>query len=92
MPRSVYTAAYGEVVTTLVGLRKRAGMTQRELAEALGREQNFVARVETGQRRVDMVEFVWLCEACGEDPEAEVARLTKAVIARLPRRRGKRSR
>jgi transcriptional regulator with XRE-family HTH domain len=62
-------------------------MTQRQLAEAVGREQNYVARIETGQRRVDLVEFVIICQACGADAGPETASLVKKIGEMLPRRR-----
>ena len=33
-------------------------MTQREAAEKLGRSHSFVAKSETGERRVDVVELI----------------------------------
>ena len=79
MAKSVYTPAYRHVVERVVALRKRAGLTQRELAAKLGWPQNLVARLETTQRRLDLVEFVAICEACGADPSVESADLAKAV-------------
>jgi len=43
-----------------------------------------VARIETGQRRVDLVEFVALCRACGADPEAQAVALVRRVLDVLP--------
>jgi transcriptional regulator with XRE-family HTH domain len=71
----MFTSAYEQVIAAVVRLRKDAGLTQRQLAERLGREQSFVGRLETGQRRLDLVEFVWICRACDADPAAEVATL-----------------
>lgn len=79
MAASLHTAAHREMVSAAIALRRAAGLTQRQLAERLGREQNFVARVETGQRRVDLVEWVMLCRACDADPAVEVSRLVKRV-------------
>ncbi len=42
----------------LVERRKRAGLTQTSLAKRLGRYQSYVANVETGQKRIDVVEFI----------------------------------
>ena len=89
MVDSVFTPGYQLLIAAIVDMRKQAGMTQRDLADALGREQSFVGRIETGQRRVDLVEFVWICRACGADPAVEVARLVKAIAAKAPRRRHK---
>jgi len=42
-------------------------MTQAELAARLGQYQSFVARLKSGQRRVDVVEFLELSEILGFD-------------------------
>ncbi|HEX8916550.1 MAG TPA: helix-turn-helix transcriptional regulator [Humisphaera sp.] len=84
MARSLHTAAHRELVAAVVAMRKAAGLTQRDLAERLGREQNFVGRVETGQRRIDLVEWVMLCRACDVDPVERMAGLAGAVAALLP--------
>jgi len=58
-------------------MRRAARLNQRELAKRLGREHSFVSRIELGERRLDVVEFFWVCRACGCDPQemmAEVAR------------------
>jgi hypothetical protein len=36
-----------------------------------------VAKVETGERRIDLVEFGWFCAACGASPAEEAAKLFK---------------
>jgi hypothetical protein len=51
-----------------VATRKEAGMTQEQLAEKLGRPQSFVAKVEIGERRLDVVEFVEMAKAMKVDP------------------------
>lgn len=75
--KSTFTPAYTALRERLVSLRRRAGMTQRELADRVGRERSFVARIEQGERRIDLVEFVWVCEACGANPEREVSSLVR---------------
>ena len=66
-------------------IREEAGLTQRELAEKLGREQSFV-----GQRRVDLVELIWICSVCGVDPEEELADLARVIGKHVPSRRRRR--
>lgn len=56
-------------------LRATAGMTQRDLAEALGREHGMVGRIELGERRVDFVEAFALFQALGADPVQEASAL-----------------
>ena len=92
MVASMFTHASDLLAAAVAELRKRAGMTQRQLADALGREQNLVARIETGQRRVDLVEWVSICKACKTDPEAEISRLVRQISSVVPARQRARSR
>lgn len=55
--------------------RKAAGMNQTELARALGQYQSFIARAESGERRVDVVEFLDIAKAIGIDPKAAIGKL-----------------
>lgn len=45
---------------------KNAGLTQRQLAERLDKPQSYVSKYELGERRLDFVETLEVCEACGE--------------------------
>lgn len=87
MVASMFGPAADALAAAVVAMRKRTGMTQRDLAAALGREQNYIARIEQGQRRVDLVEWVQICRALGEDPEAEIAALVKRISPLVPQRR-----
>jgi transcriptional regulator with XRE-family HTH domain len=49
------------------------------LAQRLGEYQSFVARLESGQRRVDVVEFIALSEILGFDPAKFIRHLSKKV-------------
>ena len=75
MKKSTFTPLYEAFRAKLVAMRKTSRMTQRELAEKLGRERSFVSRIELGERRLDVVEFYWVCEACGQDPKKVAAAL-----------------
>ena len=81
MLKSVHTPAYGHVLTKLVAMRKQAGLTQRDLARKLGREHSFVWRIEKGERRLDVVEFLWVCQALGQDATAVYRHLVKTIAA-----------
>lgn len=77
MRKSITSEEYRAVTAELVRLRRAAGMTQRELAESLGREQSFVWRIEKGERRLDTVEFFWVCKALGADAALIYRRLCR---------------
>jgi transcriptional regulator with XRE-family HTH domain len=84
MVASMFTAAADALAAAVVELRTRAKLTQRQLADAVGREQSFIGRIETGQRRVDLVEWVTICRACGVDPAVEVAALVRRMMHLVP--------
>jgi len=67
-------------VALLVSERKKQGLTQRQLAARLGKPPNFVARIETGQRNLSVVEFVVFARAFGADP----AEMFNRLLAELP--------
>lgn len=43
--------------------RKEAALSQVEMAERLGVPQSFVSKVESGQRRLDLIELRKICAA-----------------------------
>jgi len=57
LSKTLGTSRHRALIAYLTQKRKDAGMSQAELADALGEYQSFVARMESGQRRVDVVEF-----------------------------------
>jgi transcriptional regulator with XRE-family HTH domain len=65
--------AYKRLCKALKAQREAADLTQRALAEMLGRPHSYVAKVEHGDRRIDPVEFVEWCRACGTDPAKQLA-------------------
>jgi len=62
---SVYSDEYQRIISALKQARKAQGVTQMQLAEALGRPQSFIAKIESGERRLDVVEFVHLARLVG---------------------------
>jgi transcriptional regulator with XRE-family HTH domain len=59
---------YKIVGACLAAARRRANVTQQELATRLGKPQSFVSEYERGQRRVDVVELLVISRALGTDP------------------------
>jgi transcriptional regulator with XRE-family HTH domain len=74
---SIRTQRHQRLVELLVAARKQAGIRQAELARRVGKTQTFVARFEAGQRRIDTIEFLALCEIIGIDPLNVVRNLLK---------------
>ena len=85
MVKSRFTPQYEAFRQRLIAWRKAAGLSQRQLAKKLRREHSFVARMEIGDRRVDVVELAWIARACGLEPAkafAEIAAVIKAADRR----------
>ena len=49
-------------------MRTEARLRQVDLAMRLDRPQSFVAKYESGERRLDFIEFIEIAEAIGFDP------------------------
>lgn len=79
MSKSVFTDAYASVITALIALRKERGVSQVELAQRLGKTQQFVSYIERCQRRLDIIEFYAIVRALGADPEAVFASVTRKL-------------
>ncbi len=60
---SLHNKRHKALVDKLVQARIEAGMTQMEVAKRMGRTQRFISYCETGERRVDVVEFLDFCRA-----------------------------
>lgn len=79
MPTSVFTDAYASFVARLVALRKAQGVSQVELAQRLGKSQQFVSAVERRVRRLDVIELYAVLRAMGADPEQTVVDLYRSL-------------
>ncbi|QPZ92586.1 helix-turn-helix domain-containing protein [Thioclava atlantica] len=77
MPKTLGDQRHDALIRYLIEKRSEAGLKQVELAERMKVYQSFIARLESGQRRVDVVELVKLGEVLGFDPTEIVDRLTK---------------
>ena len=67
MARSTHHQNYRALLSILREIRIAAGVSQAVLAARLGNTQTFVSKFERGERRLDVVEFVEICEALGND-------------------------
>ena len=59
---------YRAFVERLRKARTASGWSQEEVATRLGRSQRYVSYCETGERRVDAVEFMEFCNVYGLEP------------------------
>ncbi len=73
MPKTLGDQRHDKLISFLIEARSEAGITQVELAEKMKVYQSLIARLESGQRRVDVVELIKLGEVLGFDP-AEIVK------------------
>lgn len=65
---SIYEPEHIQLRQWLITKRKEVDLTQRELATKLNVVPSLVAKVETGERRLDIIEFIDYCEALAASP------------------------
>lgn len=68
MSKSIYSPEMVALRSWLKQQRQQQNLTMRNLAQRIQRPHSYIQRVEEGERRLDVVEFVWYCEALGIDP------------------------
>ena len=45
-----------------------------------------MGRIATRERRIDLVEFVWICRCCGFDGKKELAKVTDQILDQIPQK------
>lgn len=79
MKKRTYIAQRKLMTELLRGIRLEAGLTQVELAARVRKDQAYISRYESGQRRLDLLEVREICQALGITLEEFVRKLEKAV-------------
>lgn len=86
MEKTIYIEAYRALLRWLHDERKRRGLSLRDLGERLEVHHSRVGRIETGDRRLDVVEYVRLCEEIGCDAHYGVDMVSASERGRTLRR------
>ncbi len=67
---------YRQFLALMREARDQVGLSQVELAERLGKPQSFVSKYESGERRLDVAEFIQICQAM----EVSAPKLLKKLV------------
>ncbi len=67
MPKTLRSSRQVRLIDLLVEQRKRAGLSQADLAKKLNRYQSVVSSIESGGRRVDVIELLDIAAAIDLD-------------------------
>ncbi len=66
---------YALLREALIAARRENGLTQSEVAERLGKAQSFVSKYESGERRLDVIEFIEVCQILSIKPATIIRKL-----------------
>jgi transcriptional regulator with XRE-family HTH domain len=59
--KTIYNPRYSKILKRLIEARIKADISQKELALALNINQSDISKIEHGQRKIDITEFLdWL--------------------------------
>jgi transcriptional regulator with XRE-family HTH domain len=67
------------LIALLREMRIEAGMAQAELAARIRRDQTYVSKYETSERRLDILEVREICQAIGVSWQEFARRLDKVL-------------
>lgn len=79
MSKTIYDESYRSLVDAVKTARISGGVTQQQVADALGKPQSFVAKVEGFERRLDVIEFLKFSKAAGWDPTPSLIHTFKSL-------------
>ena len=70
---------YDVFINLLKKKRIEKGFTQLNVAENIGKPQSFVSKCESGQRKINVVEFIDICCAINVDPSLFIKEIKKEL-------------
>ena len=77
MPKSLRSPSQKRLQELLLRVRKERKLSQWDVAKRLGRPQSFVSKYESGERLLDVIEFIAVARAMGADPNDILSELLK---------------
>lgn len=69
MDKSPYSSASIALRELLKEKRLERGINQADISIILNRPQSFVSKYENGERKIDLIDFVFICKAMNIDPK-----------------------
>lgn len=61
--KTIFNPKYKSMIDSLIEIRKQRGISQRELANKLNKAHSYIGRIETFERRVDVVDLINIARA-----------------------------
>ena len=79
MRKTIHSANHKVLCELLREVREEAGLTQTELAVRIKKDQTFVSKYETGERRLDVLELREICVVLGVPIGTFIRRLERRL-------------
>ena len=81
MAKAKFSPAYDHLRSILVQAREKAGLRQSDVAQRLKRPQSYVSKIELGERRLDVVEYIQFSRAVKADAVQILREVMKKIAA-----------
>ena len=75
MGKQLRNVRHKALMAAIVAARNKSGLTQRDLAERLGRAHSFIGKIESGERQLNVLEFCELADALGVSAKELISRV-----------------
>lgn len=59
--RSIHNKRYKAIIAYIRGKREEAGITQKQMTKVMHLRQNIISKIETCERRIDLLELLQYC-------------------------------
>ena len=82
MDKSIHSHLYHQVIGRLRSKREDKRVTQVQLADKLGVNQNFISKIETCDRRLDLIELRQICQVLGISFVDFVAEVERDILSK----------
>nr|WP_095498378.1 helix-turn-helix transcriptional regulator [Paraferrimonas haliotis] len=76
MIKHINDSRYHDLVKWLKSARVAQGLSVRDLGQLINEPHQFVVKVETHERKLNVFEYVQYCEALKVDPSVGLAKLS----------------
>lgn len=78
--KTIHTEEYVKLIDALCSERKRLGLSQAEVSRALGMSQSEISKIETNERRIDILEFKELLQVYRIQDSLKLQALVKKFL------------
>ena len=80
MQKIIYTNNYKYLLQLLKSYRKKANLTQKELADKLDVNQSLISKIESGERKINIIELVMFLKVMNFNPLEIIEKFLNSLI------------